>query len=76
MFSQAIRLDYCAIIQIDCSPMTRYLMQHRMILEYVLNAQQQLAQMKWLGNEFLCANFETFQPMFGGAQGGHKHNRQ
>ena len=51
-------------------------MAHGMILQHVLDAQQQLAQMKWLGNELFGADLKTFQPMLGSAQRGDEHYRQ
>src|SRR5213594_1989914 len=47
-----------------------------MAVEHMLDAQQQLAQMKRLGNEIGSANLESFKPVLRRAQRSHEHNRQ
>src|SRR5204863_7777796 len=36
--------------------------------------QEQLAQVKRLGDKFLCANLKAFQPVLGSAQRSHEHD--
>ena len=50
-------------------------MKRGMPFENMLDAQQQLAQVKRLGNELFRADFKTFQPVLSSAKCGHKHDR-
>ena len=47
-----------------------------MAVEYMSYAQQQLLQMKRLGNKLFRSDFESFQTMFGGTERCHEHHRQ
>src|SRR5258707_660625 len=75
MLSASVGLDDRPVLQFNYPAVARNSTTHRMAVEHVLDAQQQFAQMKRLGNKFFGANLESFQAMFGGAQRSHEHDR-
>src|SRR5260370_719035 len=76
MLALSIRLYDHSIVQLDHSPITGNLALHRVVLKHMLDAQEQLLQMKRLGDKLFRANFKTFQTMFRSAERRHEHDWQ
>ena len=62
MFAPSVRLNDGAIFQFNHATVTYDLTAHRMAVEYMSYAQQQLLQMKRLGNKLFRADFKSNLP--------------
>ena len=70
-----VRLHNNATVEFDRPIIAADAMQCRVTFEDVFDAQQQFAQMKWLRNELLRADFKAFEAVLSSAQRGHEHDR-